>query len=96
MSATSEELASQAEQLQAAISYFRIDESMRGNDNHADAAMRKPAKSDVAHLRAAVMANAPHMARKAAAPRPNSGGFALDLDEGGDDLDAEFTRRGAA
>jgi methyl-accepting chemotaxis protein len=93
MSATSEELASQAEQLQAAISSFRIDESQLA----AVSTGRAPAHRKVAvgHLREAVMAAAPHMARKPQAASASNGGFDLDLDGGHDDLDAEF-RRGAA
>ncbi len=87
MSSTSEELASQAEQLQAAISYFRVDETLRSADLHHEAAGKKT-KS----LRAAVLAAAPHMTRKAGG-RAN-GGFDLDLQDGDDELDAEFTRRG--
>lgn len=92
MSATSEELASQAEQLQAAISYFRIDSSsMPAAANRSDA---KPSGD----LKQAILAKAPHMApRKGGkAKATNSGGFDLDLDDGQDDLDAEFSRRGAA
>ncbi|HTO28307.1 MAG TPA: methyl-accepting chemotaxis protein, partial [Devosia sp.] len=93
MSATSEELASQAEQLQAAISYFRIDaSSMPAAANRTEAA---PASD----LKQAILANAPHMAPRKAKPRAkvaSSGGFDLDLDDGHDDLDADFSRRGAA
>lgn len=94
MSATSEELASQAEQLQAAISYFRID----GRAEHAASApvttkAKAPAKRD---LREAIMASAPHLAARKPAKSGNGGGFDLDLDDGHDDLDGEFSRRGAA
>jgi methyl-accepting chemotaxis protein len=93
MSSTAEELASQAEQLQAAISYFRLDAK-------AAAALHVPApvKAAKRDLRSAVMASAPHMS-KAPAParaKTNSGGFDLDLEGGSDDLDDEFSRRGAA
>jgi methyl-accepting chemotaxis protein len=90
MSATSEELASQAEQLQAAISYFRIDSSAI-----AAAANRTEAAPD---LKQAIMAKAPHMAprKPAKVKAASSGGFDLDLDDGQDDLDADFSRRGAA
>lgn len=93
MSATSEELASQAEQLQAAISYFRID----GRAEHADKAAA-PARSQASSkdLREAIMASAPHIAPRRAAKSSNGGGFDLDLDDGHDDLDGEFSRRGAA
>jgi methyl-accepting chemotaxis protein len=93
MSATSEELASQAEHLQSSISYFRI------GDSKAPPRQRSAEPAGKASaLRDAVMAMAPHMPRgkspaKSAAP---NGGFDLDLADGADDLDADFTRRGAA
>ncbi|WP_108395925.1 HAMP domain-containing methyl-accepting chemotaxis protein [Devosia submarina] len=94
MSATSEELASQAEQLQSAIGYFRI-------DGRAEQAPLAPAKSkskpaaNNKDLREAIMASAPHIAIRKPAKK-NSGGFAIDLDDGHDELDGEFSRRGAA
>jgi methyl-accepting chemotaxis protein len=97
MSATSEELASQAEQLQAAIAYFRLDQG------HADPAGAAPAqvpaktRTSVVHLKQAVLATAPHMKRAAATAKVvEGGGFDLDLGDGQDELDANFTRRGAA
>jgi methyl-accepting chemotaxis protein len=92
MSATSEELASQAEQLQAAISYFRIDGRA---DQAAPAPVRSKAKPANKDLRDAIMASAPHIAIRKPA-KSNNGGFDLDLDDGHDDLDGEFSRRGAA
>jgi methyl-accepting chemotaxis protein len=92
MSATSEELASQAEQLQAAISYFRTDGTapvlVAANES---ATVR-------ADLRDAVLAKAPHMKRSKPARKPKTqgGGFDLDLGDGSDELDGEFSRRGAA
>ncbi len=90
MSATSEELASQAEQLQSAISYFRIDASAM-----PVAAATQDRGSE---LRKAVMAKAPHMAphKPGKAKASQGGGFDLDMGDDHDDLDAEFTRRGAA
>src|SRR5690606_34589819 len=90
MSSTAEELASQAEQLQAAISYFRVD---AGAQIISAPVASKPAKQD---LRAAVLASAPHMQRATKKPKASSGGFDLDLDDGSDALDEEFSRRGAA
>src|SRR5690606_929966 len=97
MSATSEELASQAEQLQAAISYFRVDASTL-----SDAA--NDVSTGKADLKAAILAKAPHMAPKAKSGKPakakaktaSSGGFDLDMGDAGDELDGDFTRRGAA
>jgi methyl-accepting chemotaxis protein len=86
MSATSEELASQAEQLQSAISYFRL-----GNTEAEGArAQARPARKP--GLREQVMAAAPHMARGNAGHVASSGGFDLELDDGGDALDQEFQR----
>jgi methyl-accepting chemotaxis protein len=100
MSATSEELASQAEQLQAAISYFRVDERQSSRSEARPAVKHKsPAKKHAkADLREAVMASAPHMAQRKPSAKMShgGGGFALDLDDGHDDLDGEFSRRGAA
>ncbi|KKB84169.1 hypothetical protein VW29_11795 [Devosia limi DSM 17137] len=98
MSATAEELASQAEQLQAAISYFRTDERLSAAATPV--AARKPASVGRQDLGDAILATAPQMAPRKPAPRPagrtSGGGFDLSLDEGHDDLDADFTRRGAA
>ncbi|HEV7719278.1 MAG TPA: methyl-accepting chemotaxis protein [Arsenicitalea sp.] len=90
MSATSEELAGQAEQLQAAISYFRIDARSAAD---AGRPTRKAGKPDV---RDAVMAGAPHMSARKSAKTSAAGGFDLDLHDGRDALDSEFSRRGAA
>ena len=92
MSATSEELASQAEQLQSAISYFRLD----GNNTvAAPVAARAKARPSSAAMREAIAAKAPHTVRKPAKDA-NMGGFDLDLDDGQDALDGDFTRRTAA
>lgn len=91
MSATSEELASQAEQLQAAISYFRVDSSTVSTAANT--------QDRGAELRKAVMAKAPHMAPRKQTRAKGAQGGGFDLDLGGDDhddLDSEFSRRGAA
>ncbi len=89
MSSTSEELASQAEQLQSAIAYFRLE--LTGTRAAQPA---RPVRSD---LRTAVLKSAPHMTRKASKPAASGGGFSLSLDDAStDDLDNDFTRRGAA
>jgi methyl-accepting chemotaxis protein len=93
MSATSEELASQAEQLQSAISYFRVDDRGAARAEMPVMAKGKPSASS---LRSEIMAAAPHMApRKSVSRAASSGGFDLDLEDGHDDLDAEFSRRSA-
>ena len=94
MSATSEELASQAEQLQNAISYFRIEAT---REIVAEVA-KKPATKRSQAIRSEIMAKAPHMAPRArpASKLNGNGGFDLDIDDAGDELDQEFTRRGAA
>jgi len=92
MSSTSEELASQAEQLQAAISYFRIDQGQQASEHAA------PARGKLANVREEIAKKVPHMTRKPAPKRPASagGGFDLDLNAMGDDLDAEYARRNSA
>ena len=95
MSATSEELASQAEQLQSAISYFRIDgraEQASAAPAHAKSKAKSSSSKD---LREAIMASAPHVAVRKSA-KSNGGGFDLDMDDGHDELDGDFSRRSAA
>ena len=100
MSSTSEELASQADQLQSAISYFRVEGGGEAMPHVAQRTNRKLS------LREAVLDKAPHMkprakalaSGKSAFPQASEpkGGFDLDLDAGGDELDAAFTRHSAA
>lgn len=82
MSATAEQLASQAEQLQAAIGYFRISETDRREERARPraAAARRPAKRRSGGGISA----------------PDRGGFALDLGDGEDALDADFARAEAS
>ena len=98
VSSTSEELASQAEQLQSTISFFRIDQA-----GHRDSAANAPIDRAVTQLRtkAAHMAAADRGARKPPPARKptratkvasGGGGFAFDMNDGGDDRDAEFQR----
>jgi methyl-accepting chemotaxis protein len=97
VSSTAEELASQAEQLQSTIGFFKIDQPQ--ND------MSRPSGANdkaVALLRskAATMSAAQRGARKPASTRPvralkvagGSGGFALEMNDGADDRDADFKR----
>ena len=92
MSATSEELASQAEQLQSAISYFRIDDKARKD---AVAPAKRPARS-VKDLQETALAAASQISAKSARTA-RRGGFDLSIDDPStDELDGDFTRRGAA
>jgi methyl-accepting chemotaxis protein len=101
VSSTSEELASQAEQLQSTISFFRIEQA-----TDARAAAPAPIDRAVTQLKAkaasmaAANRGAPHKAQPATAkpvPRRSlkvagGGGFAFDMNDGGDERDAEFQR----
>ncbi|MDR3471508.1 MAG: methyl-accepting chemotaxis protein, partial [Devosia sp.] len=96
MSATSEELASQAEQLQSAIAYFRLtsgSESAEARAAGKSSSRGRPGKSGKTPLRDQVLAKAPHMS---GGVKGGSGGFDVDLGDGGDALDQEFTRKDAA
>jgi methyl-accepting chemotaxis protein len=108
VSATSEELTAQAEQLQRTISYFKVEASAHAanlanatvdhavsqlKDRAATMRAKEPAKAAhhvaVAHLGHPQAKGAP--AKKAAAA--SGKGFALDLQQGGEDAtDAEFRR----
>ena len=93
VSSTSEELASQAEQLQSTIAYFKI-------DHDAKKPAAAPVEKAVHQLRAkaAAMAAVDRTARKPQAKparalkAASAGGFAFDLNDGGDDRDADFQR----
>jgi len=94
VSSTAEELASQAEQLQSTIAFFRIDES-----SQTRAAV--PIDKAVAQLRSkAASMSAPQRAAKRPAGKPvralkaagGSGGFALEMNDAGDERDADFHR----
>jgi methyl-accepting chemotaxis protein len=97
VSSTAEELASQAEHLQSTIAYFRIHQPQ--NDTSRSSAGIDKA---VAQLRskASSMSGAQRGAKRSVAARPvralkvagGSGGFALDMNDGADDRDADFKR----
>lgn len=97
MASTAEELATQAEQLQRAIAFFRLDNAATRHEAAAKPAPIQAAKPSpamgVAEMQSAVRAAAPHMngARVKA-----SGGFALDLGGGTDEMDSRFARSGTA
>jgi methyl-accepting chemotaxis protein len=97
VSSTAEELASQAEQLQSTISFFKIDQSQNGAQRPSGAIDKA-----VAQLRskATSMSGAQHGAKRPASARPvralkvagGSGGFALEMNDGADERDADFKR----
>ncbi|SFK66390.1 methyl-accepting chemotaxis protein, partial [Methylorubrum salsuginis] len=94
----SEELAAQAETLQATIAYFRIDGAQTPADRsrEIDGAVTQ-LRSTAARMAASPVVKSPvsRSPAKRAAIRPAAkaagGGFAFDMGEG-DDRDADFTR----
>ncbi|MBR0842747.1 MCP four helix bundle domain-containing protein [Bradyrhizobium liaoningense] len=93
VSSTSEELASQAEQLQSTIAYFRIEQATR-----SPAAAPIDRAVNQLRAKAATMAAVERPARKPqdkparAVKVAGGGGFAFDMNDGGDDRDADFQR----
>ena len=92
MSSTAEELASQAEQLQGAIEYFRLEAGAAAQRHYAPAA--KKARTHVTH--GGSQSEAVRALRATSSKMRGEGGFDLDLGSNDDEIDAEFTRRGAA
>ncbi|HEY5798127.1 MAG TPA: methyl-accepting chemotaxis protein, partial [Bosea sp. (in: a-proteobacteria)] len=90
VSATSEELAAQAEQLQTTIAFFRIEEGTAGIAPTIDRAVGQ-LKARATQMKAAA---APKKAKAAPAraAKGKTGGFAFDLDDAGDEHDAQFRR----
>ncbi|MBP0650150.1 hypothetical protein J8J40_24200, partial [Mycobacterium tuberculosis] len=106
MSATSEELAAQAEQLQQTISFFRVDDAAQAAAEPVKTVVRTakpaPAKAAVAHIKTAGIAGKLGFANVAEPAKPAAragrrpaaatrSGIALDLG-GADPRDAEFER----
>ena len=96
VSSTAEELASQAEQLQSTIAYFKIDAPQNDASrpaatiDKAVAQLRSKAASMSGTQRGAKRpASKPVRALKAAG---GSGGFALEMNDAGDERDADFHR----
>jgi methyl-accepting chemotaxis protein len=83
MSATSEELAAQAEELQASIAYFRTDDQARVARQPAPSAKRAASSARFAPARKPAAAAGKVVAAQQARVR----GFALDLAQGGPDAD---------
>ncbi|WBL80273.1 methyl-accepting chemotaxis protein [Bradyrhizobium xenonodulans] len=92
VSSTSEELASQAEQLQSTIAYFRIEQGRSEAAAPIDRAVNQ------LRAKAATMAAVERPAKKPQAKPARvmkvagGGGFAFDMNDGGDDRDADFQR----
>ncbi|MFC7050087.1 HAMP domain-containing methyl-accepting chemotaxis protein [Emcibacter nanhaiensis] len=98
MSSTAEELASQAEQMQQTISFFKLDENEMRGTRSTPASRRQAAVSPHAaqldHLAEQLRHGFP-TGRGTASDRgeaASTGGFALDMGDGKDALDGEFTR----
>jgi methyl-accepting chemotaxis protein len=97
VSSTAEELASQAEQLQSTIAYFRIDQPQ--NDGVRPSAGIDKAVAQLRSKASAMSANQ-RGAKRSSATRPvralkvagGAGGFALDMNDGADERDADFKR----
>jgi methyl-accepting chemotaxis protein len=95
VSSTAVELASQAEQLQSTISFFKIDQPQ--NDTSRPSAVIDKA---VAQLRSKATHMSERGAKRPASARPvralkvagGSGGFALEMNDGADERDADFKR----
>ena len=87
MSATSEELAAQAEELQASIAFFKVDSGARKEPNHAD-----KLRATAARMAAPAKRPAQAPVRHAAPAKSAKGkGFSLDMSMGGPDADdADF------
>jgi methyl-accepting chemotaxis protein len=100
MASTSEELASQAEQLQQAVAYFQIDEAGSARVERNRQPARVTGRLSVTQMQDALRHAAPSIAAShnpARKPKPSAqNGFALNMDELGDDLDRHFVRNGAA
>jgi methyl-accepting chemotaxis protein len=98
VSSTAEELASQAEQLQSTIAFFRIDAAAHGEGrpsvaiDKAVSQLRSKASTMSGTQRGA--AKKPMTARPARALKAagGSGGFALEMNDGADERDADFHR----
>ncbi|WAP70784.1 methyl-accepting chemotaxis protein [Jiella pelagia] len=98
MASTSEELASQADQLQQAISYFRLQQSGGLAEMPVNRAggFAKSSGRPVADMQNAIRVAAPAMSGSRSAARKGGGGFDLDMDDLGDELDSRFSRSGRA
>ncbi|HEX3992321.1 MAG TPA: methyl-accepting chemotaxis protein, partial [Acetobacteraceae bacterium] len=91
MSATSEELAAQAEQLQSSIAYFHVDADTAGREPRREAPKRPSQPATAARPARHAPVASPPPRNNAARHKPN--GFALNLATGGTDhRDAEFER----
>jgi len=93
MASTAEELSSQAEQLQRAVAFFRLDEGAVAGRQTVRPATRPAAKKQT-QMQVSHMAHANGYGKSASAlPKVAVGdGVFLDLGEGKDRLDSEFEK----
>lgn len=96
LSATSEELASQAEQMLESMSYFQLDTASPKSTEDRSASIRKALVEKAPHLRGSPSNPSLSRTQKRAPRAQVGGGFDLDLGDGGDDLDQEFSKRSVA
>jgi len=99
MASTAEELASQAEQLQGTISFFRVDERALSRtaavrealgEHHTEAkAIHKPKVTHITHAQKTAPAKGKGKVTKAAV---GGEGYDLEMDEGHDHLDSDFEK----
>ena len=96
VSSTAEELASQAEQLQSTITFFKIEGSSNGEGRPSvviDKAVSQ-LRSKAGQMSGRGVAKKPTTARSGRVLKAagGSGGFALEMNDGADDRDADFHR----
>ncbi len=86
MSSTSEELAAQAEQLQENISFFRLDDSGSGIQQHSLVSVKKTVPHKEHRVQVA------HIAAQGTAEVEKTAGVALTMDDNGNNPDSEFEK----
>ncbi len=95
LSSTSEELASQAETMLDSMSFFRL-EVASGESADRNAKITRELAEKAPHLLKGARKPAASKNVRSARSKAVGGGFDLDLDDAGDDLDGEFSKRNAA
>jgi len=89
LSSAASELSDQASRLQQAIGYFKIDDAMEAE--RSERITRNPAPRAMAKA-TPKSTGGTHTANSDKVQRPNNGGFAFDMSDGEDALDADFLR----